>query len=92
MKTIDEIIQKNVNHSKKILEELGGYKKYLEFMNDKPNNNSLLKKELLFMNEEMSSIGVMTVEEFDDPKSRQKFFDEYDSSFVIGLCKDESEK
>lgn len=89
MKTIQEIIQRNVNRSEEILQKLGGYKKYLEFMKDKSNDNSHLKKELLFMNEEMASVGVMTIEEFGDPSKREKFFGEHYPNVTLGFCNDD---
>jgi hypothetical protein len=81
-------IHKNIKRSTQIVSQLGGYEKFLEFMNGNTNDpiyNSL-KKEILEMNREMSSIGIMTREEWDDPKKRQEFI-KLHAKVIIGIEK-----
>lgn len=81
-----------MTRSEEILQKLGGYEKYLEFMNDKSNDDSPLKKELLFMNEEMASLGVMTIDTFDDIQKRNQFIVQHYPNIVVGFCKNSEDK
>jgi flagellar motor component MotA len=71
-----------------IISQLGGYEKFLEFMNNNTNDPTCnsLKQEILEMNREMSRIGIMTMEEWDDPKKRQEFIKRH-ARVVIGFEK-----
>ncbi len=70
--TRDEKIDLNGKRAKEILESLGGYDEYKEFM--KSDEDSKLKDEIKELNQKMSELGIMTLEEFNDPVKRLEFY------------------
>jgi len=70
--TKDEKITLNGERGKEIVESLGGYDDYKDFI--KSDVESDLKKEIRELNEKMSELGIMTIEELRDPIKRMEFY------------------
>ena len=70
--TREEQINQHEDRAFEILQELGGYDKYLELINS--DNKSSLKDEINSMHSKMAEFGIMTLEEFNDPQKRMQFY------------------
>ena len=70
--TKDEKISLNGERGKEILQVLGGYDNYKELI--KSDVESDLKEEIKELDEKMSELGIMTIEELRDPIKRMEFY------------------
>ncbi len=67
-----EKIDLNSKQGKAILDTLGGYDKYVEFMALEVKTD--LTDEINELNNKMADLGIMTLEEFNDPVKRVEFY------------------
>jgi len=77
-------LHRNIKRSAQIISQMGGYENFLKFMHS--SDNSSLKQEILKMNREMSDLGIMTQEVWDDPKRRKEFLETH-YKVIIGIEK-----
>lgn len=68
----EEKIDKNGQRAKQILVEIGGYDQFKKAIES--SEKTSLKNEINELNEKMSELGIMTLEEFNDPVQRMQFY------------------